>query len=96
MAGGTTFYFVTTGIEDALRRARDAAGAKDIRVGGGAVTIRQYLATRLIDEMHIAISPVLLGSGEHLLSGVDLPSLGYGIADYVTTPGATHVIIARG
>jgi dihydrofolate reductase len=95
MAGGTTFHFVTDGINAALDRAREAAGERDIRIGGGVSTIRQYLEARVIDEMHVAISPVLLGSGEHLLSGLDLPSLGYGVSEHRTTPKATHVVIAK-
>ena len=95
MEGGTTFHFVTSGIEDALGRARQAAGSKDIRVGGGAETIRQYLRARLIDEMHLAISPVLLGEGEHLLQGIDLPALGYRVTEHVASDAATHVVIAR-
>jgi dihydrofolate reductase len=96
MAGGTTFYFVTDGIESALARARDAAGDRDIRLGGGVSTIRQYLNDRLIDELHLAISPVLLGSGEHLLAGIDLPSLGYRVSEFTTTPKAAHIVLARG
>jgi dihydrofolate reductase len=95
MDGGTTFHFVTEGIHAALKRAREAAGSQDIRLGGGVATIRQYLGAGLIDEMHLAISPVLLGSGEHLLSGLDLPKLGYRRSEYVPTAGATHVVIAR-
>jgi dihydrofolate reductase len=95
MDGGTTFHFVTDGIHAALARARDAAKEKDIRLGGGAATIRQYLREGLIDEMHLAISPVLLGSGEHLLAGLDLPKLGYTCAEHVPTPGATHVVLRR-
>ena len=96
MGGETTFHFVTEGIEAALERARAAAGGKDIRLGGGVSTVRQYLRARLIDEMHIAISPVLLGSGEHLLAGIDLPSLGYRVAELAATPKATHVVVSRG
>ena len=95
MEGGTVFHFVTDGIHAALERARDAAGGKDIRVGGGASTIRQYLQARLIDELHLAVSPILLGSGEHLLAGVDLPALGYRIAERVSSERATHYVIAR-
>ncbi len=95
MEGGTTFYFITDDIEAALRRAREAAGGKDIRVGGGAATIRQYLAAGLIDEMHVAISPVVLGAGEPLFAGLDLPKLGYGVADHVATPNATHVVLKK-
>jgi dihydrofolate reductase len=96
MEGGTTFHFVTGGIEEALSRARQAAGAKDIRVGGGAETIRQYLKAGLVDEMHLAISPMLLGSGEHLLAGIDLPALGYRVAEQVQTEATTHVVIRKG
>lgn len=95
MAGGTTFHFVTEGIEAALRRATQAAGTKDVRVGGGVETVRQYLRARLVDEMHLAISPVLLGSGEHLLSGLDLPALGYGVAEHIASDAATHVVLTR-
>jgi dihydrofolate reductase len=95
MAGGTTFHFVTEGIEEALSRAREAAGPKDVRLGGGVETIRQYLRAGLVDEMHLAISPVLLGSGEHLLSGLDLPALGYRIAEHVASEAATHVVVTR-
>src|SRR3984893_14451319 len=77
MEGGTTFHFVTDGIEAALRAARAAAGDKDVRLGGGVATIREYLEAGLVDEMQIAISPVLIGAGEHLLSGLNLPKLGY-------------------
>jgi dihydrofolate reductase len=95
MAGGTTFYFVTDGIEAALARAREAAGALDIRIGGGVSTIRQYLERRLIDELHIAIAPVLLGSGEHLMAGLDLPSLGYERTQHAASELATHVVLTR-
>lgn len=95
MEGGTTFHFVTGGIEEALERAREAAGDKDVRIGGGADTIRQYLQARLIDEMHIAIAPTLLGRGEPLFGGIDLRSLGYECAQYVPTELATHVVIRR-
>ena len=94
-AGGTTFHFVTGGIETALAAAREAAGGKDIRVGGGAATIRQYLQARLIDEMHVAISPVLLGSGEALFAGLDLPALGYERAEHVPSAKATHAVIRK-
>ena len=96
MDGGTTFHFVTDGIHAALNRATEAANGKDIRVGGGAATIRQYLEARLVDEMHLAISPVLLGTGEHLFVGIDLPKLGYRCSEHVTTPNATHVVFTRG
>jgi len=95
MKGGTTFHFVTDGIEAALQRARQAAGGRDVRLGGGAATIRQYLRAKLVNEMHIAISPMLLGSGEALFAGIDLPALGYRVSEHVTTPKATHVVFAR-
>jgi dihydrofolate reductase len=95
MEGGTIFHFVTDGIEAALRRATDAADGKDVRVGGGVATIRQYLQAGLIDEMHLAISPILLGSGEHLLAGIDMPSLGYQLTEHVPTPKATHVVLTK-
>jgi dihydrofolate reductase len=95
MQGGTTFHFVTDGIEAALRRATAAAGGKDVRLGGGVATIRQYLRAGLVDEMHLAISPVLLGSGEHLLAGIDMPKLGYECSEHVPTANATHVVLRK-
>jgi dihydrofolate reductase len=95
MKGGTVFHFVTDGIEAALERARAAAGDLDIRIGGGAETIRQYLRVGLIDEMHIALSPVLLGRGEPLWEGLDLPALGYEVLESVAGEGATHLRIGR-
>jgi dihydrofolate reductase len=95
MDGGTTFHFVTDGIHAALERARAAAGGKDVRVGGGAATIRQYLQAKLIDEMHIAVSPVLLGSGESVFAGIDMPKLGYEVVEHIASEKATHVVIAR-
>jgi dihydrofolate reductase len=95
MEGGTTFHFVTEGIEVALERAREAAGDRDIRLLGGASTIRQYLQTRLVDEMHLAVAPILLGSGEHLFMGLDLPALGYKSSRSEATARATHYIISR-
>ncbi len=95
MEGGTTFHFVTDGIHSALRQARAAAGGKDVRVGGGTATIQQYLKEGLIDEMHFAIAPILLGSGESLFGGVDLLKLGYQCAQHVSTPEATHVVLRR-
>ena len=95
MAGGTTFYFVTDGIHAALNRAKDAAHGKDVRLGGGVATIRQYLAAGLIDEMHLVISPVLLGTGEHLLAGIDTVSLGYTCAEHASTDHATHVVLTK-
>ncbi len=95
MQGGTTFHFVTEGIYEVLKRAKEAAGTKDIRVGGGSATIRQYLRARLIDEMHLAISPVLLGSGESLFGGIDLLGLGFQRTRHVTTPSAMHVVLTK-
>lgn len=95
MEGGTTFYFVTDGIHAALDRALASAKGKDVRLGGGVNTIRQYLDAQLIDEMHIAIAPVLLGTGEHLFSGIDLLSLGYKCGEHITTDHATHVVIKK-
>ena len=95
MEGGTTFHFVTGGIHAALEQAKDAAKGKDVRVGGGVATIRQFLQAGLIDEMHLAISPVLLGSGEHLLAGIDLPKMRYRRTEHVPTAKATHVVLAK-
>ncbi len=95
MDGGTTFHFVTEGIHAALQRATDVANGQDIRLGGGVATIRQYLQARLVDEMHIAISPILLGSGEHLLAGIDTPALGYHCVEHVTTADATHFVLTK-
>jgi dihydrofolate reductase len=95
MKGGTTFHFVTEGIHAALQRAADAAKGQDVRLGGGVATIRQYLEARLIDELHVAISPVLLGAGEHLLANIDTPTLGYRCTEHVATPNATHFVLRR-
>jgi dihydrofolate reductase len=95
MNGGTIFHFVTEGIEAALERARRAAGDKDIRIGGGAATVRQYLRAGLVDEMHVAVAPILLGSGEPLLAGLDLQALGYRCTEHVASDKATHYFIAR-
>lgn len=96
MEGGTTFHFVTGGIHDALDQARAAAGGKDVRVGGGVSTIRQYLQEKLIDELHLAVSPLLLGRGENLFAGLDMLKLGYQCTEQVATALATHVTIKRG
>ncbi len=95
MEGGTTFYFVTEGIRVALEQAREAAGGKDVRIGGGAATIRQYLRERLVDELHIAIAPVLLGAGERLFEGINLPGLGYTCTRHVGSQRATHIVLTR-
>ena len=95
MEGGTTFHFVTDGIHAALDRARAVAGDKDIRVGGGVSLVRQFLQARLLDELQLALSPVLLGAGENLFAGLDLPALGYAVVSHVASPNATHVTFAR-
>lgn len=95
MDGGTTFHFVTDGIHAALERAKASAGGKDVRLGGGANVIRQYLQAGLIDEMHVAVSPVLLGGGEPLLTGLDLPALGLKTLAYSGTPRAAHYVFTR-
>ncbi len=95
MEGHTTFYFVTGGIHDALDQARNAANGMDVRIGGGPDTIRQYLRAGLIDELHVAIAPVLLGSGERLFKEVDMRSLGYECVQSVASEKATHVVLAR-
>ncbi|MBL8471761.1 MAG: dihydrofolate reductase [Rhodocyclaceae bacterium] len=95
MAGGTTFHFVTGGIHDALEQARQAAGNRDIRLGGGVGTVRQYLNAGLVDELHLALAPVLLGSGEHLLRGLDLRALGYECNKVVPGERATHILLRR-
>ncbi|HEY3637599.1 MAG TPA: dihydrofolate reductase family protein [Rhizomicrobium sp.] len=96
MAGGTIFHFVTGGIEDAFRRAMEAADGKDVRLGGGVATVRQYLEARLVDEMHLAMSSALLGAGENLFAGLDLPKLGYRTVERVTTETVSHLVIRRG
>ena len=95
MDGGTTFHFVTDGIQAALQRATEAADGLDIQLGGGVSTVRQYLSVGLIDEMHFAVSPILLGSGEHLLAGIDTPKLGYQCTEHVPTAKATHVVLTK-
>ena len=95
MQGGTTFHFVTDGIHAALQRARDAAAGKDVRVGGGVQTVRAYLQAGLVDEMHLAISPALLGRGEALFAGIDLAAAGFRCIEQVGTPNALHVVLTR-
>jgi dihydrofolate reductase len=95
MEGGTTFHFVTDGIHAALERAREAAGDQDIRLGGGVQTVRQYLTAGLVDEMHLAISPTLLGRGEALLAGIDLTALGFRCTERAGTEHALHVVLTR-
>jgi len=95
MEGGTVFHFVTDGIEAALERAYQAADGQDVRLAGGASTIRQYLRAGLVDEMHLAYAPLLLGSGERLFDGLDNVPTGYEIAEFVATPAALHVRFVR-
>jgi dihydrofolate reductase len=95
MKGGTTFHFVTGGIHEALSRARQAAGARDVRIGGGVDTVRQYLRERLIDDLHLAVRPVLLGRGESLFAGLDTRALGYSVERTVAGERATHVFLKR-
>ena len=95
MKGDTTFHFVTGGIHEALERARKAAAGKDVRLGGGVAAIRQYLSERLLDELHLAFAPVLLGTGEALFEGIDMPSLGYEVTEHVATPAATHIVLTK-
>jgi len=95
MEGGTVFHFVTGGIDEALSLARSAAGARDVRLGGGVSAIRQFLRAGHVDEMHLAFSPVLLGAGERLFDGLDLPALGYEVTGQAATPNALHVVFAR-
>lgn len=95
MKGGTTFYFVTDGIHSALEQAKAAAGDKDIRIGGGPATVRQYLKARLIDELHLAMRPIFLGKGESIFTGLDLRELGYEVAEAVPGERATHLIIRK-
>ena len=95
MEGGTTFHFVTDGIEAALKRAKEAARGKDVRLGGGAATIREYLKAKLIDEMHLVISPVLLGRGEPLFAGIDTVSLGYKCTEHAASENGIHLVLTK-
>jgi dihydrofolate reductase len=95
MEGNTTFHFVTGGIHEALDRAREAANGMDVRIGGGPNVIQQYLREALIDELHVAISPILLGRGERLFEGVDLRTLGYECVQFASSEKATHVGLRR-
>jgi dihydrofolate reductase len=95
MKGGTTFHFVTDGIEAALERAKDAAKDRDVRIGGGVATVQQYLRDRLIDELHLAFRPILLGSGENLFAGIDLTELGYRCTEHVASELAMHVKLTK-
>jgi dihydrofolate reductase len=96
MKGGTTFHFVTDGVDSALKQAKDAANGKDVRIGGGVSLIRQYMAAGQIDEMHLALSPVLMGEGENLFSGINLHQLGFTKVRAVAGENATHVLIHKG
>jgi dihydrofolate reductase len=95
LEGGTTFHFVTDGIESALRLARAAAGDTDVKIGGGVDTVRQYLQAGLIDEMHLAFAPVVLGHGEALFAGLDLRELGFRVVERSATDAATHLVLTR-
>ncbi len=95
MEGGTRFIFVTDGIQSALRQAKEAAGNKDVRIGGGVSTLRQYLQAGLIDEMHLALMPVLMGKGENLFSGLDLHAMGFKCVERVSAEQATHVVLKK-
>jgi dihydrofolate reductase len=95
MEGGTTFIFVSDGIEAALEKARLAAKGRDVKIGGGAETVRQYLRAGLIDELHFAMSPVVLGQGEAIFAGIDLPALGYRVTEHQATDHATHIVLSR-
>jgi dihydrofolate reductase len=95
MEGRTTFYFVTDGIHAALRRAEEAAQGRDVRLGGGVATVRQYLCAGLLDQLHLVISPVLLGRGEPLLAGIDLVNLGYRCSEHTASDRVTHVVLTR-
>jgi dihydrofolate reductase len=96
MKGGTTFHFVTDGIQAALARAKEAAGGRDVRIGGGVATIRQYLRAGLIDELHLVLRPTIIGDGEHLFAGIDIAALGYRCAEHVSTELAMHVRLTKG
>ncbi|ARO24581.1 dihydrofolate reductase [Rhizobium sp. S9] len=95
MEGGTTFHFVTGGIHQALDQAKAAAGDKDVKIGGGVATVRQYLQAGLIDELHFAVSPVVLGKGEAMFAGIDLPALGFRVTEHVASEKATHLVLAK-
>ncbi|MES2202263.1 MAG: dihydrofolate reductase family protein [candidate division FCPU426 bacterium] len=95
MEGGNRFIFVTDGIESAMKQAKAAAGAKDIRIGGGVATVRAYLQAGLVDELHLAFAPLFLGHGENLLQGLDLPKLGFEVAERVQGEGALHVVLRK-
>jgi dihydrofolate reductase len=95
MEGGTTFYFITEGIEAALEQARAVAGGQDVKIGGGVSTVRQYLQAGLVDELHFAVAPVVLGHGEAMFAGIDLPELGFRVIEHAATDLATHIVLSR-
>jgi dihydrofolate reductase len=95
LEGGTTFYFVSGGVEEALRLAKQAAGDKDVKIGGGVSTVRQYLQAGLVDSLHLVLAPVALGQGEALLTGIDLRALGFAVTEHMATEHATHVVLTR-
>ncbi|OWV77613.1 deaminase [Rhizobium sp. R634] len=95
MEGGTTFHFITSGIHEALDKARAAAGGKDVKIGGGVSTVRQYLLAGLVDELHFAVAPVVLGKGEAMFAGIDLPALGFSVREHVASEKATHIVLAK-
>ncbi|EJZ17365.1 dihydrofolate reductase family protein [Rhizobium sp. Pop5] len=95
MEGGTTFHFVTGGIHEALDKAKADAGGKDVKIGGGVATVRQYLQADLVDELHFAVSPVVLGQGEAMFTGIDLPALGFRVTEHVASEHATHIVLAK-
>lgn len=95
MLGGTTFHFISGGIDAALQKARAAAGAKDVKIGGGVHTVKQYVQAGYVDEIHLAVAPIALGQGESLFSGLDLRALGYRTVEHVATARATHIVLAR-
>ncbi|OWV78148.1 deaminase [Rhizobium sp. R635] len=95
MEGGTTFHFITGGIHEALDQAKAAAGGKDVKIGGGVSTVRQYLQANLVDELHFVASPVLLGQGEAMFAGIDLPALGFRVTEHVASEKATHIVLAK-
>ena len=95
MEGGTAFIFVTKGIEAALDQAKQAANGRDVKIGGGVETVRQYLRAGLIDELHLALSPVVLGQGEAMFAGIDLPALGFRVTEHQATAHASHIVLSR-
>ena len=95
MLGGTTFHFISEGIEVALQKAREAAGPKDVKIGGGAATVRQYVEAGQVDEIHLALAPIVLGQGEPLFSGLDFRALGYRTIEHVASERATHIVLAK-